>query len=1253
MSAPQFDGASGEPIAVVGYSARLPQVADPVQVRRLLGDGDGTAGERKAGARATVPIPPTPFDNEFFGISSREAAALDPRQRLALELGWEALEDAGVVPARIAAAETGVFVTAAVREGGAAGDVMAGRQPPGTVADPRTVAGRISWFLGATGPSLTFADAGACSLVAVHAAGESLRRAEVTLALAGGVYAGPDGSPAYGNVADTAVGSVPGEGGCLCVLKTLSRALRDGDRIHALILGSTTHTVPDNSPTTGPDPVGPGEVLRRTHRRARVEPGRVSSCRLVCAGALADDARVAVREAYRAVGHPGTPLADDDGSADAAIGHLGGATGALGLLRAVLATERRRSWSGPATGGPGARPWPPTDEPPVMGVFSYGTGGTYCYVLLGEAPTAAPDAPAAGGTDRAVPWVVSGRTPAALRAQARRLLAHVTERPGLSPADVGYTLATARSEFAHRAVVVGADREGLLRGLADLADRRRSPGLFLGTAAPERRPVLVFPGQGPQWSGMARELLASSAVFRETMDTCAEAFSPFLDWSLPALLEEEPGTPSWERPDVVQPALFSVMIGLAELWRSYGVTPAAVVGHSLGEIAAGCVAGGLSLEDGARVVALWSRAQATLSGRGEMVSVLLSERELRARLRRWGRALAVAAVNGPHSTVVSGATKAVRELEDELFAAGVRTRRIPVGLAMHCAQTEELLEDLRRALAPIRPRPSDIPFYSTVTGDRLDTGELGAGYWCRNMRRTVQLERAVRATLRDGLRLFIELSPHPVLTLGLEETVEDSEPGVAEDAAVTGTLRRGHGGMDEFLTSLAQAYVRGARVDWTPAFDTAGVRRVDLPTYAFQRRGPGAGQVGAEDPGYGTSDRPSLSPPSPEVRHDPLDLVRAHAAVVLGLRGARKVDPEQALTDLGIDSAAAVELRNRLIAATGLRLPATVVLDHPTPSALATYLRMRLAEERTTGADAPADHGAAAGPGSSAQDGEAPMTIESMFLRACGSGLAHEGLELVKAASRLRPVFTVDDGTQHPPRVSRLAHGDTAPMLFCLPTFAGPPDPRHYAGFAAAFQGLRDVWHVPVPGFVRGERLPATVDAVISLLCASVGSCVDDTPFALVGQCAGGWFAHAVASRLEKAGVFPAGVVLMDCYLPEESAAVLAAAMDNGLFERVQSMVRVDGAMVTAIGGYLRTFADWAPTPVAAPTLFLRARDPFPDKDGKPLEGFTARPYWTLPHTAADVPGNHLNMLADHAGTTADHVHRWLLDTVARTAPET
>ncbi|MCC3772081.1 SDR family NAD(P)-dependent oxidoreductase, partial [Streptomyces sp. UNOC14_S4] len=368
-------------------------------------------------------------------------------------------------------------------------------------------------------------------------------------------------------------------------------------------------------------------------------------------------------------------------------------------------------------------------------------------------------------------------------------------------------------------------------GLAALAEGGMASGVVQGSAA-GGQVAFVFPGQGSQWAGMAVGLLDSSPVFAARIDECAAALSEFCDWSLVDVLRGAEGAPSLERVDVVQPVLFAVMVSLAELWRSLGVRADAVVGHSQGEIAAACVAGILSLQDAARVVALRSQAIGrVLAGKGGMVSVALPVDRVRERIAAWGEdRISVAAVNGPSSVVVSGEPEALDELIASCEADEVRARKVPVDYASHSAQVELLRDELLKLLAPVRPKAADIPFLSTVTGEWVKGPELDAEYWFTNLRRTVELEGAVRRLLDEGFGVFVESSAHPVLTMGVQETAEDAD----REAAAIGSLRRDEGGLDRFFTSLGEAWTRGVSVGWDAVYEGTAARRVDLPTYAFQ-----------------------------------------------------------------------------------------------------------------------------------------------------------------------------------------------------------------------------------------------------------------------------------------------------------------------------------------------------------------------------------------------------------------------------------
>ncbi|MFD8983744.1 type I polyketide synthase, partial [Streptomyces sp. NPDC059564] len=490
----------------------------------------------------------------------------------------------------------------------------------------------------------------------------------------------------------------------------------------------------------------------------------------------------------------------------------------------------------------------PSEAPPVAGHPS------------GPAHAANP----AGSGLALIPWTLSGKNAAALAAQAARLRSHLAAgQPATGPGalDIAYSLATTRTAFPHRAVLLAPDRAGLDRALDALADGEpdtAGTGLVRGTADDTRQVAFVFPGQGSQWAGMAVELLDTAPVFRERIRQCEEALAPHVDWSLTEVLRGAPGAPGFDRVDVVQPVLFAVMVSLAELWRAHGVRPSAVAGHSQGEIAAACVVGALSLADAAKVVALRSQALIALSGRGGMLSVALPLERLTPRMERWGERLSVAAVNSPTSTVVSGDTDALTALRDALHAEDVRARLIAVDYASHSAHVEAVRERVLDALADVTPQASDVPFYSTVTGTVVDTDRLDAEYWYLSLRRTVRFEEATRALVRDGHNALIEVSAHPVLTIGVQETLDD----LGGNAVTLGTLRRGEGGTGRFLRSAAEAHAHGVALDWTAVFAGTGARRIPLPTYAFQheRYWLDAPHTAADAAGLGlaSSDHPLL-----------------------------------------------------------------------------------------------------------------------------------------------------------------------------------------------------------------------------------------------------------------------------------------------------------------------------------------------------------------------------------------------------------
>ncbi|PRY32486.1 acyl transferase domain-containing protein [Umezawaea tangerina] len=861
-----------DPVVIVAMACRFPgDVRTPEDLWRLVADGRDACTDLPLDRGWDVegrydPDPDRPghsyvrggyflhdadrFDPGFFGISPREALAMDPQQRLALELAWESFERAGIRADDLRGAPVGVFVGAAYQ--GYGGDPAQADPSVEThiVAGISTsvLSGRVSYTFGLEGPAITVDTACSSGLVALHLAARSLRSGECSLALAGGVTV--MGAPlAFGTYsrqralavdgrskafAEGADGFGIGEGAGLVLLERLSTARAAGRRVLAVVRSSAVNQDGASNGLTAPSGLAQQRVIRQALAGAGLTAAEVDVVEAHGTGTRLGDPieAQAVQEVYGQGRPEGRPLLL--GSVKSNIGHTQAASGLAGVIKVVLAFEHGVlprtlhaetpssfiDWaSAPVELATENRPWETGGRPRRAGVSAFGLSGTNAHVILEQA---APEAPAADPGSGPVAWVLSARTPEALREQASRLLA-----VDAAPADVARSLATARTAFDHRAAVVGEDAADLAAGLRALAADESAPGVVRGTVGKRGRTVFVFPGQGVEWLGMGLELAGRYPVFADRLRECDEAFRAHLDWSVLDVLRGE--GPDLDRVDVVQPALFSVMVSLAALWRSFGVRPDAVVGHSQGEVAAACVAGALSLADAVTVVALRSRALRATTGTGGMMFVLRPRAEVLERLAPWP-GLSVAAVNGESAVTVAGDVAALDELSAALAKDGVWRWVVPgVDFAAHSPQVESLRDELLTALAGIRPRPAEVPFYSTVTGGLLDTGGLDAGYWYDNLRHPVDFLAAVRSLLADGHRAFVECSAHPALLTNVEEIAEHAGATVT----AVGSLRRDDGGAARMLTSLAGLHVRGVEVDWPSALPTGRV--VPLPTYPFQR----------------------------------------------------------------------------------------------------------------------------------------------------------------------------------------------------------------------------------------------------------------------------------------------------------------------------------------------------------------------------------------------------------------------------------
>ncbi|MFE2110470.1 beta-ketoacyl synthase N-terminal-like domain-containing protein, partial [Kitasatospora sp. NPDC059463] len=868
-------GTDGDPVVIVGMGCRFPGgVASPEDLWELvtaggdaIGDFPGDRGWDVAGLFDPDPEASgrsyvrrggflsgvADFDAEFFGISPREALAMDPQQRLLLEASWEAVERAGIDPGSLRGSRTGIFAGVIDNDYGSRLDRVP-EEVEGYVgygSASSIASGRVAYALGLEGPAVSIDTACSSSLVALHLAAGALRSGECDLALAGGVTVmstpeffvefsrqrglSPDGRcKAFSEAAD---GMGAGEGVGLVLLERLSDARRHGHRVLAVVRGSAVNQDGASNGLSAPNGPAQQRVIRAALANAGLSTADVDVVEAHGTGTtLGDPIEAQALLATYGQDRPAErPLRL--GSVKSNIGHAQAAAGVAGVIKMVLALRHgvlprtlhvdapssHVDWSeGAVELLTEAAEWPETGRPRRAAVSSFGISGTNAHVVLEAAseaePPAAPEP--AGGV---VPWVVSARSGAALREQVERLREWAVAHPGVDPVDVGRSLVTGRAVFEHRAVVAG-------RALPELVDRLGEWGtesLPVAGRTEEPGAVFVFPGQGSQWAGMAAELLDTSAVFSAAVEECAGVMDPLTDWSLLEVLRDGSGA-LLERVDVVQPVLFAVMVGLARWWESCGIRPAAVIGHSQGEIAAAHVAGLLSLEDAVRVVVRRSQALRGVTG-GGMLSVGVGA-ERAAELVADDERLSLAAVNGPSSVVLSGDVEALAAVVERCEREGIRARWIPVDYASHSAYMDAVRDEVVELSSSVSPLAGRVAMYSTVTGEVVDEPERLAGsYWFDNLRGTVRLDAAVEAAVAAGHTTFVECSPHPGLVVPVADQLEDV-PG----AVVLETLRRHEGGPDRLVTALSAAFVAGLPVDWTTLLPAG--RHVDLPTYAFQHR---------------------------------------------------------------------------------------------------------------------------------------------------------------------------------------------------------------------------------------------------------------------------------------------------------------------------------------------------------------------------------------------------------------------------------
>ncbi|MFD5554703.1 SDR family NAD(P)-dependent oxidoreductase [Streptomyces sp. NPDC127068] len=870
-------------IAILGMGCRFPgDVCGPEEFWEMLAAGGhvsmplprdrGWDIERLCAADPTAPGA-TPvrrggfvsgvdgFDADFFGIGPLEATAMDPQQRWVLECAWRALEHARIPPGSLRETATGVYV-GAFGTGYGQQSLMADSDHLATGLALSVVSGRVAHVLGLRGPAVTVDTACSSSLTAAHLAVQALRAGECEVALAAGVtvMAGPETLVQFGRVGAMSVDGVSrsfstdakgfgaAEGVGVLVLMPLERAVVENRRVLAVIRGSALNQDGASEGLAVPNGTAQQAVMRAALADAGLRPGQVQLIEAHGTGTRVGDPIEAgsVLAVYGADRGDRGPVRM--GSVKSNIGHAQGAAGMAGLIKVVLSLQKQ--WM-PATlhvgealpGTDGdeagvrllrqARPWHRGREPRRAGVLGYGVSGTNAHLVVEEAP--APASVGLGtGTDRpqsaALMWPLYGATATGLKAQAAALGSWLRERERELSEDVGWSLATTRTPLAHRAVVAGADRCELLAGLAGLAAGAEGGSVVTGRAVGGPGPVFVFPGQGGQWAGMGRRLMEESPVFAETFAECAAALAPWVDFDVTAVAMGDCAPSDPERAAVVQPVLFAMYVALARLWQAHGVRPAAVIGHSQGEVAAACVAGALSLEEAARVVARRAAVLQEVRGRGAMASLgLPAERALQV-LAPWDGRVEVAADNGPAACVVAGDADVVREVVDRCGERGVRARLLPVDYASHSRHLDTVRDRLLGELGAVASAVPGVPMFSTTSGGTVAAGELDGAYWFRNVREPVAFAPAVQEAIGSGYRHFVEVSPHPMLTGPLRDMLADA----AVEGSADRTIHRDDAGLTAFRRSLSEAHVHGAGLAWDRVIPAAGV--IDLPTYRFEHR---------------------------------------------------------------------------------------------------------------------------------------------------------------------------------------------------------------------------------------------------------------------------------------------------------------------------------------------------------------------------------------------------------------------------------
>lgn len=1013
-------GRRSEPIAVVGAGCRFPGGAsNPVAFWRLLRDGIDASGETpldRWDAESFYDADPDAlgkaytkrgsfldridaFDPEFFGISPREAVGMDPQQRLLLEVAWEALEDARIPPERLRGSATGVWIglcaddyaRRSIQSGDATDiDAYNALGNAGSIA-----AGRISYILDLRGPTVQLDTACSSSLVAIHQACQSLRLGECDLALVGGVnlMSAPEMTIALCKLRAlardgrcktfdaSADGYGRGEGCGIVVLQRLRDARAAGKSIYACVRGSAVNHDGHSNGLTAPNGRAQEAVIRAALANATIGPAEVGYVEAHGTGTLLGDPIevLALSRVYGESRKVDSPLYL--GSVKTNFGHLEGAAGVAGLIKVALCLSHgeltpnlhfhnpnpKIPWSTlPVRVATQSMVWPRNARPRIAGVSSFGISGTNAHVVLEEAPLMELGASIPARAAELI--VLSAKTAEALTASAARLREHLEARPELALGDVAYSLVTTRATMDHRLILSVTTRPALLEALAAVGRREKRSG-HVREQAREQRPQLawLFTGQGAQQPGMGGSLYAEWPAFREAFDEASGVLDGFLERPLREVIWAAPGGAEaalLDQTGYTQPALFAFEWALAQLWRSWGIEPNTLLGHSIGELTAACVAGVFSLSDGARLVGARARLMQSLPSGGAMVSIAAPESEVAAQVAAHARTVSIAAVNGPSSTVIAGVERDVVEIAERFRASGIWTKRLSVSHAFHSPLMDPMLEDFRKVAESIEYQLPRFRLVSNVSGELASDEIATPDYWVRHVRNPVRFFDGLRALQASGANTFIEVGPKPIL-LSLASM---ALPG--DEKVFLPSLRPGHGEPQAVLEALGGWLARGGSVEWRGVFPSGG-RQIQLPGYPWQRErywierrnvahqappAESSAVANARPADTGSAGAPTgftlpqeLATLSASQRAEAIHaLVVQEVSAVLSTGGSQALPVRTALAELGLDSIRALELRSALTRRIGLPFSARLVFEQLTIEDISTQLVARIPDPSRT-----------------------------------------------------------------------------------------------------------------------------------------------------------------------------------------------------------------------------------------------------------------------------------------------------------------